>query len=61
MSQEQKEYEAMQLVNAMSKLMDQGVISPGTVGEDGRVRPVKHVLELAPKDDPPDEEESDVD
>uniref|UniRef100_A0A915C7G6 Synembryn n=2 Tax=Parascaris univalens TaxID=6257 RepID=A0A915C7G6_PARUN len=61
MSQEQKEYEAMQLVNAMSKLMDQGVISPGTVGEDGRLRPVKHVLELAPKDDPPDEEGSDID
>ncbi|VDM27631.1 unnamed protein product [Toxocara canis] len=61
MSQEQKEYEAMQLVNAMSKLMDQGVISPGTVGDDGRVRAVKHVLELAPKDDLRDEEESDVD
>uniref|UniRef100_A0A914RPK3 Uncharacterized protein n=1 Tax=Parascaris equorum TaxID=6256 RepID=A0A914RPK3_PAREQ len=43
------------------KLMDQGVISPGTVGEDGRLRPVKHVLELAPKDDPPDEEGSDID
>ena len=46
MSEEQKEYEMMKLVNAMDKLMDQGVIAPGTIGEDGRPRQVKHVAEL---------------
>ncbi|VDK41730.1 unnamed protein product [Anisakis simplex] len=51
MSEEQKEYEAMQLVNAMSKLMDQGVISPGTIGDDGRIRAVKHILELTETND----------
>ena len=30
MSEEQKEHEAMKLVNAMDKLMDQGLIAPGT-------------------------------
>ncbi|KAF7636495.1 hypothetical protein Mgra_00004085 [Meloidogyne graminicola] len=46
MSDEQKEHEAMKLVNAMDKLMDQGIIAPGMVGEDGHVRQVKHVAEL---------------
>uniref|UniRef100_A0A1I7XCI4 Synembryn-A n=1 Tax=Heterorhabditis bacteriophora TaxID=37862 RepID=A0A1I7XCI4_HETBA len=47
MSEEQKEYEAMRLVDAMHKLMNTGVIQPGTVGDDGRPRAVEHVLELA--------------
>ncbi|ETN74871.1 hypothetical protein NECAME_12682, partial [Necator americanus] len=46
MSEEQKEYEAMKLVNAMNKLMKTGVVKPGTIGEDGRPREVGHVLEL---------------
>lgn len=46
MTEEQKEYEAMKLANAMSKLMDEGVFTPGTIGEDGRVRAVSHVNEL---------------
>lgn len=49
MSEEQKEYETMKLVNTMSKLMDQGVISPCTIGDDGRIRPVEHILELTKK------------
>ncbi|MFH4979013.1 hypothetical protein AB6A40_005722 [Gnathostoma spinigerum] len=65
MSDEQKEYEAVNLMNAMSRLMDQGMIKPGTVGDDGRIREVSHVLELC-KDTPEgkkDDEgsESDVD
>lgn len=46
MTDEQKEVEAMKLVNAMSKLMDQGVIAPGTIGEDGKPKKVSHVAEL---------------
>lgn len=46
MSDEQKEFEAMKLVNAMSKLMDQGVIAPGTIGPDGKPKKVSHVAEL---------------
>ena len=57
MSEEQKEHEAMKLVNAMDKLMDQGLIAPGTVGEDGRVRQVKHVAELIKDVEKADEKE----
>lgn len=46
MTEEQKEYEVHRLMNDISKLMNQGVITPGQIGEDGRVRPVRHVLEL---------------
>ncbi|VDP72620.1 unnamed protein product, partial [Schistosoma curassoni] len=46
MSEEQKEYLAMDLVQKIDKLERSGLIQPGTIGEDGRVRPVKHVLEL---------------
>ncbi|KER30167.1 hypothetical protein T265_03327 [Opisthorchis viverrini] len=46
MSEEQKEYFAMELVNNIDKLQRGGVIQPGRVGEDGRVKPVSHVLEL---------------
>ncbi|KAL7074263.1 hypothetical protein ACQ4LE_006433 [Meloidogyne hapla] len=57
MSEEQKEHEAMKLVNAMGKLMDQGIIAPGTVGEDGHVRQVKHVAELIKDAEKSDEKE----
>nr|CAH8850381.1 unnamed protein product [Trichobilharzia regenti] len=46
MSDEQKEYLAMDLVQKIDKLERSGLIQPGTIGEDGRVRPVQHVLEL---------------
>ncbi|CAI2729192.1 unnamed protein product [Schistosoma spindalis] len=46
MSEEQKEYLAMDLVQKIDKLERSGLIQPGTIGEDGRVRPVQHVLEL---------------
>lgn len=46
MSDEQKEYEAMKLAEAMSKLMDEGIITPATVDAQGRPKPVSHVLEL---------------
>ncbi|WAR14015.1 RIC8-like protein [Mya arenaria] len=46
MTDEQKEYEAMKLVNAMDKLNRAGIIQPSTLGEDGRPVPVSHILEL---------------
>ncbi|XP_059150674.1 synembryn-A-like [Physella acuta] len=46
MSDEQKEYEANQLINTIDKLQRQGVIEPCRVGEDGKPVPLEHVLEL---------------
>ncbi|KAI1717099.1 guanine nucleotide exchange factor synembryn domain-containing protein [Ditylenchus destructor] len=60
MSDEQKEYEAMKLVDAISKLMDEGHIAPATIGEDGRPKKVEHVAELA-KDAKEEEPNSDED
>lgn len=46
MSDEQKEYEAMQLVALMDKLQRQGIVQPCKIGEDGRPQPVDHIMEL---------------
>jgi len=46
MTEEQKEYEAMQLVNKMDQLQRAGVIQPSRISEEGRPVPVEHVLEL---------------
>jgi hypothetical protein len=46
MSEEQKEYEAMRLVNMIDQLSRGGCIQPCRVGEDGRPQPVQHVLQL---------------
>uniref|UniRef100_A0A1L8DLZ5 Putative signaling protein ric-8/synembryn regulates neurotransmitter secretion n=1 Tax=Nyssomyia neivai TaxID=330878 RepID=A0A1L8DLZ5_9DIPT len=46
MTEEQKEYEAMQLVSLMDKLQRQGIMQPGRIGPDGRPVPVDHILEL---------------
>lgn len=46
MSEEQKEYEAMQLVSLMDKLHRSGVVQPCRVGEDGKPHPVDHILQL---------------
>jgi hypothetical protein len=48
MSEEQKEYEAMQLVNAIDKLtrMGSGLIKPATIGPDGRPVEIESVLQL---------------
>jgi len=46
MSEEQKEYEAVKIVNMMNQLMNSGVIKPATVGEDGKPRELEHVLQL---------------
>jgi len=48
MSEEQKEYEAMQLVNAIDKLtrMGSGLIKPATIGPDGKPVEIESVLQL---------------
>ncbi|KFB35185.1 AGAP010793-PA-like protein [Anopheles sinensis] len=46
MSEERKEYEAMELVKLMDKLQRQGVIQPCKIGEDGRPQAVEHIMEL---------------
>ncbi|KAJ8940887.1 hypothetical protein NQ318_004584 [Aromia moschata] len=46
MSEEQKEYEAMKLVELMDSLMKCGTIKPCRIGEDGKPKPVEHILEL---------------
>jgi hypothetical protein len=47
MSEEQKEYEAMKLVNELDKLTRlSGVIKPATIGPDGRPVELEHVLQL---------------
>ncbi|THD22326.1 Synembryn-A [Fasciola hepatica] len=46
MSEEQKECTAMELVKQIDRLQRSGLIQPGVIGDDGRVRPAEHVLEL---------------
>lgn len=46
MSEEQKEYEAVKLANALNKLINQGYIAPASIGEDGRPKQIEHVCEL---------------
>ncbi|CAJ0931315.1 unnamed protein product, partial [Mesorhabditis belari] len=58
MTEEQKEYEAMKLVNAIDQMMRSGGIRPASIGADGRPREVSHVLELC-KDAPESREDSD--
>lgn len=46
MTEEQKEYEALKLVNMIDKLSRGGIVQPCRVGEDGRPEPVEHVYQL---------------
>ncbi|XP_063992256.1 synembryn isoform X2 [Diachasmimorpha longicaudata] len=46
MTEEQKEHEVLKLVNLVSQLTNNGLIQPCTIGEDGKPKPVQHVLEL---------------
>ncbi|GMT24898.1 hypothetical protein PFISCL1PPCAC_16195, partial [Pristionchus fissidentatus] len=59
MSEEQKEFEAMKLVEAMDRLLGEGIIKPGTIGPDGRPTTVSHVLELVKNVKTPDGSDSD--
>ncbi|XP_023247467.1 synembryn-like [Copidosoma floridanum] len=46
MTEEQKEYEAIKLVHLVDQLQRDGVIQPCRIGEDGKPKPIEHVLEL---------------
>ena len=46
MSEEQKEYEAMKLMNLMDQMQRKGLITPARIGEDGKPEPVEHVLQI---------------
>lgn len=46
MTEEEKEYQAMQLVQVIDKLQRNGLITPCGIDEDGKLRPVEHILEL---------------
>ena len=46
MTDEQKEYEAMKLVNLINDLHNVGVIKPAVPGPDGKPVEVEHVLQL---------------
>ncbi|XP_029667971.1 synembryn [Formica exsecta] len=46
MTDAQKEYEALQLVNLVDKLTREGIVRPCRIGDDGKPKPIEHVLEL---------------
>jgi hypothetical protein len=46
MSEEQKEYEAMQLVAMMEKLTSSGIVKPCRLDKDGKPIPIEHVAEF---------------
>ncbi|XP_045480560.1 synembryn [Harmonia axyridis] len=46
MSDEQKEYEAMKIINLMDALTREGTIKPCKIDENGRPVPIEHVLEF---------------
>ena len=46
MSEEQKEYEAMRLVNLMDKMERLGVVQPARLGADGKPEAVSHICQL---------------
>jgi hypothetical protein len=47
LNEEQIDYLTNQLMNNIDKLNNMGVIRPAVVGDDGKPRPVQHVLELS--------------
>lgn len=46
MSEEQKEYEALQLVNLLEKLRKDGIVQPALIDKDGTPQPLEHILQL---------------
>ncbi|XP_045489054.1 synembryn-A [Pieris rapae] len=56
MTEEQKEHEAMKLVNLFDKMLSEGVVKPATIGPDGKPKPLEHVLEM--RENPPNRPQS---
>ena len=61
MSEEQKEYEAMRLVNLMDKMERLGVVQPARVGVDGKPEAVSHVCQLIENQKEQEDSHSDSD
>jgi len=65
MTDEQKEYEAIELAKLLGRICNNGVISPAVIDEDGRPVRVEHVMQLADMADANnndnDDDDSDVD
>ncbi|XP_022249820.1 synembryn-A-like isoform X2 [Limulus polyphemus] len=51
LTDEQKEQEAMELLNMMAKLARDGIVQPMRVGTDGKPHPVKHIPEHQKEED----------
>ncbi|XP_026746958.1 synembryn-A isoform X2 [Trichoplusia ni] len=48
MSEEQKEYEAMRLVDMFDRMMRRGVVKPARIADDGRLEALQHVVQMLP-------------
>ncbi|XP_068152061.1 synembryn [Drosophila tropicalis] len=46
LSEEQKEYEALQLVNLIEQLRQGGIVQPALIDKDGKPQPLEHILQL---------------
>ncbi|XP_030378652.1 synembryn [Scaptodrosophila lebanonensis] len=46
MSEEQKEYEAVQLVSLIDKLQKGNILQPAYIDKDGKPQPLEHILQL---------------
>ncbi|ALC49091.1 ric8a, partial [Drosophila busckii] len=46
MSEEQQEYEALQLVKLLEQLRQDGVVQPALIDKDGKPQPLEHILQL---------------
>ncbi|KAL7744942.1 hypothetical protein ACLKA6_007215 [Drosophila palustris] len=46
MSDEQKEYEALKLVNLLEQLRKDGIVQPALIDKDGKPQPLEHILQL---------------
>jgi len=60
MTEEQKEYEAVRLINLMDRLQREGIIQPARIGDDGKPHAVEHVLQLQEGIGLPDSEKKDT-
>jgi len=61
LTEEQKEHEAMELVNLIDKLNALGVVQPCRLDESGRPQPIKHILEMRKEEEEANNKESDSD
>lgn len=61
LTEEQKEQEAMELVNLIDKLNTLGVVQTCRLDEAGRPVPIKHILEMRKLEEEANNKDSDSD